>query len=69
MDDYGWFLQRTRNLLDLGNADRYYIDFSTLSIWFENEADAVAYRNRVAMIGTSTMTVNDPVRSGPGGLR
>jgi hypothetical protein len=52
MDDYGWFLQRTRNLLDLGNTGRYYIDFSTLSIWFENEADAVAYRNRVATIGT-----------------
>ena len=57
MDDYGWFLQRTRNLLDLGNRGRYYIDFSTidfstLSIWFANEADAVAYRNRVAMIGT-----------------
>jgi hypothetical protein len=52
MDDYGWFLQRTRNLLDLGNAGRYYIDFSTLSIWFENEADAIAYRNRLAMIGT-----------------
>jgi len=52
MDDYGWFLQRTRNLLDLGNTGRYYIDFSTLSIWFENEADAVAYRNRMAMIGT-----------------
>jgi hypothetical protein len=52
MDDYGWFLQRTRNLLDLGNTGRYYIDFSTLSIWFANEADAVAYRNRVAMIGT-----------------
>jgi hypothetical protein len=37
---------------NLGNAGRYYIDFSTLSIWFENEADAIAYRNRLAMIGT-----------------
>jgi hypothetical protein len=52
MDDYGWFLQRTRNLVDLSNTGRYYIDFSTLSIWFENEADAVAYRNRMVMIGT-----------------
>jgi hypothetical protein len=51
-DDYGWFLQRTRNLLDLVNAGRYYIELSTLSIWFETEADAVAYRNRVAMSGT-----------------
>jgi hypothetical protein len=49
-DDYGWFLQRTRNLLDLSNRGRYYFDFGNLSIWFENRLDATAHQDRMAGI-------------------
>ncbi|UEM24183.1 hypothetical protein JL100_031510 (plasmid) [Skermanella mucosa] len=51
-DDYEWLLQRIRNLLDLVNTGRYYMDFGTLTIWFENEVDAAAFRKRVAALRT-----------------
>jgi hypothetical protein len=61
-DDYGWFLQRIRNLLDLTNRDPYYFDYSNLSIWFENEMDAAAQQDRMAEIVAPASWASDGSR-------